>query len=328
MDLTPILNNVLSPPILFFVVGVLATLLKSDLEIPQPIPKLLSMYLLWSIGMRGGAELQHSGLNMQVALILGAAIGMSVVVPFYTYAILRRKLDAPDAGAIAATYGSISAVTFITAGAFLENSEISYGGHMVAAMALMESPAIIIAVMLVRRANDGKAGGAPSSHAGSTLELLREAFLNGPVFLLLGSLIVGLLTGQRGWSAVEPLAHAPFIGVLSLFLLDMGLLAAKRLRELRSNSGFLTTFAISVPLLNGLLSLGLAWLIGASKGDAIMLAVLGGSASYIAVPAAVRLAIPEANPGLYLPMALGITFPFNIVVGIPLYAYLVGLLWQ
>lgn len=325
MDLTPILNNVLSPPILFFVVGALATLLKSDLEIPQPIPKLLSMYLLWSIGMRGGAELQHSGLNMQVALILGAAIVLSVIVPFYTYAILRRKLDAPDAGAIAATYGSISAVTFITAGAFVENAQMTYGGHMVAAMALMESPAIIIAVMLVRRANAGK--GAAGSHAGSTGELLREAFLNGPVFLLLGSLIVGLITGQRGWSAVEPLAHAPFIGVLSLFLLDMGLLAAKRLRELRSNSGFLTTFAIAVPLLNGLVSLGLAWLIGASKGDAIMLAVLGGSASYIAVPAAVRLAIPEANPGLYLPMALGITFPFNIVVGIPMYAYLVGVLW-
>lgn len=322
MDLTPILNNILSPPILFFVVGALATLLKSDLEIPQPIPKLLSMYLLWSIGMRGGAELQHSGLNMQVALILGAAIALSVIVPFYTYAILRRKLAAPDAGAIAATYGSISAVTFITAGAFVENAQLTYGGHMVAAMALMESPAIIIAVMLVRRANAGNGA------TGSTIELLREAFLNGPVFLLLGSLMVGLLTGQRGWTAVEPLARAPFVGVLSLFLLDMGLLAAKRLRELRSNSGFLTTFAIAVPVLNGLVSLVLAWLIGASKGDAIMLAVLGGSASYIAVPAAVRLAIPEANPGLYLPMALGITFPFNIVFGIPLYAYLVGLLWK
>lgn len=325
MELGQIVGNITSPPILFFLLGAIATLLKSDLEIPQPIPKLLSMYLLWSIGLRGGAELHESGITVSIGLQLGAAMLLASIVPLYCYALLRRKLDRADAGAIAAAYGSISAVTFITAAAFLEKAEIDYGGHMVAAMALMESPAIIIGVLLVRRGNDQARGHAPGG--GATLELIREAFLNGPVFLLIGSLIIGLIAGEDGWNAVKPLAYDPFVGVLSLFLLDMGLLAAQRLRELRSNGPFLIGFAIILPLANGLLGLALAWLAGAGPGDAILLAILSGSASYIAVPAAVRLAIPEANPSLYLPMALGITFPFNLVIGIPLYVFLVRIMW-
>ena len=322
MDLSLILNNLLTPPILFFFLGGLATLVRSDLEFPTPIARFLSLYLLFAIGLHGGHELSQSSLSLHIVLVLLACMATSLVVPLWSFFVLRLRLDVPNAAAIAATYGSISAVTFITAVSFLGEVGAPFGGHMVAAMALMESPAIISGVLLARWF--GQRDQAEPIRWG---ELGREAFLNGAVLLLLGSLVIGLVTGEEGWEAVKPLAYDPFKGVLCLFLLDMGLVAAKRLRSLKDSGGFLLLFALLAAVAHALLGIGIAWVLGAAPGDALLLAVLVGSASYIAVPAAVRLAIPEANPSLYVPMSLGVTFPFNIAVGIPLYYAIIRGLW-
>jgi hypothetical protein len=322
MDLSTVVQNFLNPQILFFFLGAIGVLLKSDLDIPQPIPKFLSLYLLLSIGYEGGAHLHQSGLSGEVVLILGAALVMASVTPLYMYAILRRRLDAPDSGAIAATYGSISAVTFITAAAFLQRLEIPSSGYMVAAMALMESPAMIVGVVLVRRAQRGKNGATEWG------PFLRDALLNGSVFLLVGSLLIGALAGDAGYASVRPFTKEIFKGMLAFFLLDMGILAAKRLGDLRSHGAFLLAFALGIPVVNGAIGMAAAGLLGLGRGDALLFTVLCGSASYIAVPAAMRLAVPEANPSLYVPMSLAITFPFNIIVGIPMYASIIHTLWS
>ena len=321
MDLSTILQNFLNPQILFFFLGVSAVLVRSDLDIPQPIPKFLSLYLLLSIGYEGGAQLQKSGLTGDVVLVLGAALVMASVTPLYAYAILRRRLDPPNAGAIAATYGSISAVTYITAAAFLQRLDIPSSGYMVAAMALMESPAMIVGVFLVRHAQRGS--GSPQNWA----PFLRDALLNGSVFLLMGSLVIGALAGDAGYASVRPFTKEIFKGMLAFFLLDMGILAAKRLSDLRSHGAYLVGFALVLPVVNGALGIAIAALIGLGQGDALLFTILCGSASYIAVPAAMRLAVPEANPSLYVPMSLAITFPFNIIVGIPMYASIIHALW-
>jgi len=321
MNVDQLLTNFLSPPILFFLLGMVATLVRSDLELPAPLPKILSLYLLLAIGFRGGVELAHSGLTAQVAATLGVAVLAAVAVPVYTYFILRLRLDPANAAAIAATYGSISAVTFITATAFLDATRVAYSGHMVAAMALMESPAIVVGVVFARLAAKRAAAAAAGEvepidwgHIG------RDAFLNGSVFLLVGSLLVGAATGNRvGSAALAPFTNQMFTGVLALFLLDMGIIAARRLGDLRRAGIFLGAFAILVPLLNAALGLLAARLLGLGHGDALLFVILCASASYIAVPAAMRLAVPEANPSLYVTMALALTFPFNILVGIPLY---------
>jgi hypothetical protein len=326
----------LSPPILFFFLGALAAAVRSNLRVPPAVTKLLSLYLLWAIGFRGGVHLLEGGLTQQAVVALGLAIGLSLVVPVYSFFVLRMRLDAANAAAVCATYGSISAVTFMTAATVLEQRQIAYGGHMVAAMALMESPAIVIALLLLRRAEraDAKAAaatedaatpGKPATQVGKVKwgTLLHEAFLNGPVILLLGSLAIGLLTGDRGYQAFEPLCTDLFNGVLVFFLLDLGLVAARKLRAMKGQSAFLVGFAIISPLVNAALAIALAHVCGLSEGDSVLLAVLASSASYIAVPAAMRLIIPKANPGLYIPMALGITFPFNISLGIPLYIWVV-----
>lgn len=309
-----ILQNFLSPPVLFFFLGLLAALARSDLEIPQPLPKFFSLYLLMAIGFKGGVELNHSGLSANVLLALGAAMIMAVVVPIYSYFILRVRLNVYDASAIAATYGSISAVTFITAISYLTNLGIAYGGHMVAAMALMESPAIVIGVMLVRRFSQ-----AENSNGFAWKPIVHEALFNGSVFLILGSLLIGLVTGAEGAKALKPFTDDIFKGLLSFFLLDMGLIAAKRLGDLGSARWFLTSFGVFMPVFNAMVAILVARMLGLSEGDTLLFAILCASASYIAVPAAMRLAVPEANPSLYVAMALAITFPFNIVVGIPLY---------
>lgn len=313
MDTSFLLANFLSPPILFFLLGVVATFFRSDLDLPQPLPKVLSLYLLFAIGFRGGAELSHSGLTGGVMLVLGAAMFMAFAVPLYTFFILRLKLDVANAAAVAATYGSVSAVTFITAAAFLDLANVTYSGHMVAAMALMESPAIIVGVVF-HRLFASKDGTALSwSH------LSRDAFLNGSVLLLIGALLIGMVTGPKGETLLKPFTHDLFPGVLALFLLDMGIIAARRFGELKKVGIFCVSFATLVPLLNAALGLGLAHLIGLGPGDAFLFVILCASASYIAVPAAVRIAVPEANPSLYVTMSLAITFPFNILIGIPLY---------
>jgi len=324
MDTSLLAANLLSPPILFFALGAFAVGVGSDLEIPTPIAKFLSLYLLFAIGMHGGHALHESGLHASVLVTLLAAVVTAFVVPLYSFAILRWKLDVHNAAAIAATYGSISAVTFVTAGAFLASQGRTFGGHMVAAMALMESPAIVVGVLLVR-ALAPAAREAPRAALGR--HLVREACFNGSVLLILGSLVIGFVTGTPGWNAVSPFADGIFKGMLSFFLLDMGLVAARRLRDLRSAGAFLPAFALGAPLVNAAVGLALARLLSLPATDAFMFTVLCASASYIAVPAAMRLAVPEANPSLYVSMSLAVTFPFNIVIGIPLYAFLVRIWW-
>ena len=311
-----ILNNLLNPPVLFFFLGFVAVFIKSDLEIPQPLPKLFSLYLLLSIGFKGGYELQHSELDGNVLLTLGFAIILSVVVPFYTFFLLKAKVGVHNAGAISATYGSVSAVTFITAITFLGDVQVDYGGHMVAALALMESPAIVVGVVMINLFS----GTSDSKRQKGTLKhVLKEAFTNGSVILILGALIIGAISSEKGAQALEPFTNDIFKGVLTIFLLDMGLLAANRIKGFKKAGTYLVLFSILVPLLNAALTMPLTIYLGIDLGNALLLTVLAASASYIAVPAAMRLAVPKANPGIYVPMSLAITFPFNIIIGIPLY---------
>jgi hypothetical protein len=323
MDASLLIANLLSPPVLFFFLGALAVAVRSDLEVPQPIPKLLSLYLLLSIGFKGGVELRESGDDGGALTALLAATLMSIVVPLYAFAFLRRRLDVNNAAALAAAYGSVSAVTFITASAFLRRIGVPFGGYMVACLALMESPAIVIGVMLARMQRDAAGGQARIAWD----EFLREALFNGSVLVLVGSLIIGAITGSAGKEALYPFTNEIFTGALCLFLLDMGLVSARRVGPLLAMGAFPLAFAVLFPLLNAALGLGVARLVGMSAGDAILFVVLCASASYIAVPAAIRLVLPEANPGLYVSMPLAFTFPFNVTLGIPLYTTAVNLLW-
>ena len=310
-------TNLLSPPILLFVLGLCATLLRSDLEIPPPAAKTLSLFLLFAIGFKGGVSLAQSGLGDGVALTLLAAVAASLLVPLWTFFVLRRRFGTADAAGLAATYGSVSAGTFITATGFLTQHGVAYSGHMVAAMALMESPAIILGVLLARRfapaAPDGTRAKIDWGHLG------RDALLNGSVFLLLGSLLIGAVCGPARAAPLKPFIDTLFPGLLALFLLDMGIVAARRLGELRRVGAAALVFALVAPPLNAALGLAFAALLGLPHGDALLLVVLCASASYIAVPAALRIALPEANPGIYVTLSLAVTFPLNILVGLPLY---------
>lgn len=335
MNSSLIISNILNPPLLFFFLGMFAVAVQSDLEIPNPLPKLFSLYLLVAIGFKGGHELVESGLSGGVIGTLIAAMVMACVVPVYSFFILRLKLDDYNAGAIAATYGSISAVTFITASSLLDKLGIDYGGHMVAALALMESPAIVLGLILVRfftakvsSAGDDSSGeSSPVPGESSWGEVLREAFLNGSVLLLVGSLVVGAVTGAEGWNKTHLFVEKDlFYGALMFFLLDMGLVAARRIRDLKQTGSFLIGFAILTPIANALVGILIAKAIGMGTGNGLLFAVLCASASYIAVPAAMRMSVPEANPSLYVSMALAVTFPFNIIIGIPIYLQAVKLL--
>ncbi|MBV6625174.1 MAG: sodium-dependent bicarbonate transport family permease [Rivularia sp. (in: Bacteria)] len=366
MDSSLILFNLLNPPVLFFFLGMIAVFVKSDLKIPAPLPKLFSLYLLIAIGFKGGHELAESGINFQIAITLIAAVVVAAAVPVYTFFILRTKLSSYDSAAIAATYGSISAVTFITASSFLEKLQIPYGGHMVAALALMESPAIVVGIILVKMFADGgrkeieeipaqeiqySEPSASEFEYGSTVafaseqnlsaksmgnsyrstvkptkksdfswsEVLHEAFLNGSVLLLVGSLIIGVLTGEEGWKKLSPFTQEIFYGALTFFLLDMGLVAAQKIKDLSKTGSFLIGFSVFIPVINALIGIGIAKVLGFNEGNALLFAILCASASYIAVPAAMRMTVPQSNPSLYVSMALALTFPFNIIIGIPLY---------
>ena len=317
MDPSLVLQNLLSPPVLFFGLGLLSVLFRSDLEIPAPLPKLFSLYLLLAIGLKGGIELQHSGLDRLVLLTIGAALTMAVLVPITSFLLLRTRFDTYNAAALAAAYGSISAVTFITAETFLGSLAIPFDGFMVAALALMESPAIIIGLLLVRLTAPRAEG--PGLQWGS---LLHEAFLNSSVLVLVGSLLIGVLSAAyspAGITKMEPFTEQLFYGALSFFLLDMGIVAGQRLRELQATGAFLIGFALLSPPLHAIAGLGVSLLLHLPQGDALLFMVLCASASYIAVPAAMRMTVPQANPSLYITASLGLTFPFNIVVGIPLY---------
>jgi hypothetical protein len=323
------LANLGSPPLLFFFLGVMAVVVRSDLEIPAQVAKALSLYLLFAIGFKGGVALAESSLDASILLTLVAAIAMSALVPLYTFFALRKRLPIADAAAIAATYGSVSAVTFVTAAGYLDIQGIDWSGYLVAAMALMESPAIIVGILLYNRFGKREAN---SASLFSWKQLLNESLFNGSVFLILGSMLIGWITGPAGMSQVEPLVKDLFLGVLCLFLLDMGIVAARRFRDSRHAADgrranqplqVMVLAAVCMPAFNAMLGLGLAALLGLSEGDALLFVILVASGSYIAVPAAMRLALPEANPGTYLTMSLAITFPFNLLIGIPTYHALI-----
>lgn len=323
MDYNLIISNLTNPTLLFFLLGVIAALIKSDLEIPAQSSKFISLYLLFSIGFKGGMELAHSGFSREVWISIIIAVFFALAVPFYTYFILRRKLDVYNAGALAATYGSVSAVTFVTACSFLADKNVLFGGHMVACMALMEAPAIIIGMILIRLFT--KEPAAANSHK-SFSHIIREAFSNGSVLMIIGSLIIGLVADEKQAEGIKPFTSDIFKGFLAVFLLDMGITATKRIKTFQKGGLFLSLFGIVVPVINAILAIFISHSFGVNDGDAFLLAILASSASYIAVPAALRLAVPQADPGYYIPMALAITFPFNIVVGIPLYYGLLSIL--
>lgn len=316
------MSNFLDPAILFFVFGAFAGAVKSNLEIPQPIARFLSLYLLMALGLKGGFALHKSGFTLEIGLALGLAVFLAIIIPLMGYLVLRTKLNNYDAAAIAATYGSVSAVTFITATQALDQYGIQFGGHMAASMALMESPAIILAILL---ANKARASATNSNQSVGMSKILHESFTDGAQLLLLGSMVVALVSGDNGQKLMAPFSIDLFKGMLAFFLLDMGLMAAKNFEGLKGKPAITLFYAIGAPLVHAALALGLCKLLGLPLGDTVLLMVLAASASYIAVPAVLRHALPEVNPALYMGMSLGITFPFNIILGIPLYAYVAAL---
>jgi uncharacterized protein len=323
MDFQLVVANLTNPTLLFFLLGVAAALVKSDLEIPQSSVRFIALYLLFAIGFKGGQELAHQPIGMEVvwSLLFGAAI--AAFIPLYSFFILKRKLSISDAAASAAAYGSVSAVTFVAASSFLEAQQIPFGGHMVAVMALMESPAIIVGVILLMRYAEPEDIGGPDDEKIGIGSILRHSFTNGSVLMLLGSLLIGFVADTRQAEGIKPFTTDIFKGFLAIFLLEMGMVTAKRFSVFLKYGRFVTLFGIVAPLVNGVAAAALSGLFTESEGNRFLFGVLAASASYIAVPAAMRIAAPNADPGLYIPMALGITFPFNITIGMPIYFYVV-----
>jgi hypothetical protein len=323
--MTEILATLTSPVILFFVLGALASFARSDLAIPESIGKGMSLYLMAAIGLKGGVEVAAAGFDPQMLTTGLAGLLLSFGLPFLGFVLLRRLggLDPMNAGAVAAHYGSVSVVTFVTGVAVLQGDGTAPAGWMVAVLALMETPAII-AGLLLARGGLGNLGRTGNIEGFGEHSVWREVLLNGPVVLLVGSFLIGIAAGKGGYQPVSFFFTDLFRGVLCLFLLDMGLLAARRLREARSLTPMLAVLAILLPLINAAAGLASAVLLGLSGGTAAAFVILCASASYIAVPAAMRLALPQADTGLYLAMSLAITFPFNIIVGIPLYGWAVA----
>ncbi len=313
MNLDLLISNLTNPAFLFFILGLIAVKLKSDLKIPPNSSKFISLYLLFAIGFKGGQELAHSHFTLEIVWSVLFGVGAACLIPLYTFFILKRKLSVEDSGAIAAAYGSVSAVTFVTAISFLEIQKISFSGHMVAVMALMEAPAIIIGVILIRLYTKEK------ENTQKIKSIIGHSFTNGSVLLILGSLVIGLLASEQQAQGIKPFTTDLFKGFLAIFLLDMGIVSGRKLNDFFSNGWFVTVFAVVVPFLNGCLVAVLSSYITADTGNRFLLSVLAASASYIAVPAAFKIAFPKANPGLFLPMALAVTFPFNITFGMPLY---------
>ena len=319
MDLSLLLENLTNPALLFFVLGILAVALKSDLEIPKTSSSFISLYLLFSIGFRGGQELAHSELSTSVVTAVLTGILSAIVVPIITFFILKKKLGIPNAGAIAAAYGSVSAVTFVTTVSFLEMHNIPFGGHMIAIMAMMEAPSIIMGVLLVKlfsKTNDVEM---------SIGKLLKHSLVSGSVLLIVGSLIIGFIATEQQAEGIRPFTTELFKGFLAVFLLDMGITSGKKLNGLWKNGLSPILFAIITPLVNGSIMAVLSSFFLDSIGDRLLISILAASASYIAVPAAMRISVPKANPGLYIPMALAVTFPVNITLGIPIYYQIIQL---
>lgn len=325
--MSDIVTTLTSPVILFFVLGALASFARSDLSIPDSVSKGMALYLMAAIGLKGGVEVSAAGLDPQMLITGLAGLILSFGLPFMGFLLLRRMggLDRVNAGAVSAHYGSVSVVTFVTGVAVLQGVGMAPAGWMVAVLALMETPAII-AGLLLARGSLGGLGSTRNPEGRGEHSVWREVLLNGSVVLLVGAFLIGVVAGKDGFQPVSFFFNDLFRGVLCLFLLDMGLLAARRLREARSLTLSLAFLAILIPLLNASIALLVSMLIGLTGGTAAAFLILCASASYIAVPAALRLALPDADAGLYLAMSLAITFPFNIILGIPLYIWAVQIL--
>jgi len=320
--LSDAISNLSSPMILFFVLGFISTILKSDIEIPEVITKTLAIYFMIAIGLKGGYEIHKSGIDANLYSSIVNSFLIGIIVPVIAFLILRYigKFDSTNSGAIAAHYGSVSVVTFVTAISFLNAKSETFSGYMVGMMALMESPAIFVSLLLVRIFQSEKLASLKSN----TVDLLKESLFNASVVLLFGSLLIGYAVGEKGITAVKPFFIEPFNGVLTLFLLDMGMIAGKRISEFKAVGLFLFTFAIIMPVISATITIFLTKMFGFSVGDSLLFTILAASASYIAAPAAVRIALPKANPAYYITMSLAITFPFNIMIGIPFYYFLIN----
>jgi hypothetical protein len=318
MNLNLLFENLTNPALLFFVLGIIAVYVKSDLEIPANSSKFISLYLLFSIGFKGGQELSHETFTSEIGWSMLFGMSISAIIPLYTFFILKRKLSIYDAGAIAAAYGSVSAVTFVTAVSYLESQQMSLHGHMVAIMALMESPAIIIGLVLISLFN--KEDETTSIKIPS---VIKHSLTNGSVLLILGSLVIGFMANAKQAEGIKPFTNDLFKGFLAIFLLDMGITSGRKLKAFFSFGIFPFLFAVIIPLLNGCIFAMLSSVVTTDITNRFVFAVLAASASYIAVPAAMKITVPKANPGLYLPMALAVTFPINITIGMPLYFQIV-----
>lgn len=318
MNFNLLIENLTNPALLFFVLGLIAVYFKSDLEIPSGSSKFISLYLLFSIGFKGGQELSHETFTSEIAWSMLFGVLISMLIPTYTFFILKTKLNIFDSGAIAAAYGSVSAVTFVTAVSFLDSQQLSLHGHMVAIMAMMEFPAIVMGLVLISTFDFER-----TSEKVKVISVIKHSLSNGSVLLILGSLVIGFLANDKQAEGIKPFTNDLFKGFLAIFLLDMGITSGKKLKSFFSFGLFPIAFAIIIPLINGCFIALLSSVITTDITNRFMFAVLAASASYIAVPAAMKITVPKANPGLYLPMALAVTFPINITIGMPLYFLIV-----
>jgi len=314
-----LIDNLTNPALLFFILGIIAVLVKSDLEIPPNSSKFISLYLLFAIGFKGGQELSHETFNAEIAASMLFGIAISMGVPLYTFFLLKKQLNPYNAAAIAAAYGSVSAVTFVTAVSFLEIQHLQLHGHMVAIMALMESPAIIVGLLLLTLSKEVD----NQELAIKKRTVLKHAFTNGSVLLILGSLCIGFMANAEQAEGIKPFTDDLFKGFLAIFLLDMGISSGKKLKAFFSFGWFPLVFAIVIPLINGCLVAVMSAAVTSDVSNRFVFAILAASASYIAVPAAMKISVPKSNPGLYLPMALAVTFPINITIGMPIYFLIV-----
>lgn len=317
MNFNLLIDNLTNPALLFFVLGIIAVYVKSDLEIPANSSKFISIYLLFAIGFKGGQELSNESFSSEIGLSMLFGVGISLIIPIYTFFILRRKLNLYDSGAIASAYGSVSAVTFITASSYLETQQLQLQGHMVAVMALMEAPAIIIGLLLISIYNKDE------SETIRKREVIKHSFTNGSVLLIIGSLIIGYIANAKQAEGIKPFTNDLFKGFLAIFLLDMGITSGRKLKDFFSAGWFPFIFAMLIPLINGSIVAVASSIVTDEISVRFIFAILAASASYIAVPAAMKISVPKANPGLFLPMALAVTFPVNITIGMPIYLLIV-----
>ncbi len=319
MNAHVIIDNLKNPALLFFVLGLFSSVIKSDLKVPESSSKFIALYLLFALGFKGGQELTHNYLIEDIYQSFFIGISLALIIPCIVFLLTKHKLGIHNSTAVAASYGSVSAVTFITAVSFLEMNNINYSGNMIAVMALMEAPAIVVGLIMLNLCRKDE-------HVSSLTKVLKHAFTNSSVVLILGSLLVGMLSSDQQAQGIKPFTTDLFVGFLCVFLLDMGIKCGSKIKSFLKNSVYYVFLALLFPLLIGTIMALICSYIDILKGDALLFCILGASASYIAVPASMKLAVPKADEGIFVPMALAITFPFNICIGIPYYFFLINAL--